>query len=111
MSLADPELPGDRNTWTDLFTTFLVKCRHHHDLLLPGQVERIFERFLREPETLVADEMALVLSILGLGRQAEIQLRQGSDESDLEQAVAFYKLSLSALASCEQATQTGLRES
>lgn len=111
MNLPDPGLPGDRDTWRDLFDTFLVKCKHHHDLLLLGQAEQLFDRFLLEPDTLKADEMALVLSILGLGRQAETQLRQGSDKGDIEQAVAFYKLGLSALASCEQASQTGMRES
>jgi hypothetical protein len=108
-SLSEPDLPGNPESWQNLFATFLVKCQHHRDLLLPNQAEQLFERFLREPGTLKADEMALVLSILALGRQSESQLRS-NDTNDIEEEVAFYKLALSALERCEQASQTGIRE-
>lgn len=110
MSLPEPDLPGDHESWRDAFATFLVKYKHHYDLLLPQQAESLFERFIEQPLALKPDEMALVLSILALGRHAESHL--GRDETtDIEEEVAFYRLSLSAIESCEQASQTGIRES
>jgi hypothetical protein len=109
MDLPDPALPGDQTLWRDLFATFVVKCKHHHGILLPQQGEQVFEQFIRDPGTLKPEAMALVLSILALGRQAESQLRQ-EEIINIEEEVAFYKLGLSALESCEQASQTGIRK-
>lgn len=110
MDLPEPDLPGDFESWQNLFTTFLVKCKHHHDLLQPNQAEQLFERFLREPGTLRADDMALVLSILALGQEVESQLRP-DDPNSIEEGVAFYRLAMTALESCDQASQTGIRGS
>lgn len=110
LTYPEPDLPGDRESWQNLFSTFLVKYEHHYDLLLPGQAEHLFDQFLREPISLGPDEMALVLSILALGKLAESHL--GRDEnSNIQDDVAFFRLGLSAIESCEQASQTGIRKS
>lgn len=67
------------------------------------------DRFLDCPESLLPDEMALVLSMLALGRQAETYLQHAGEE-DLMAEVTFYRLALDALEHCEQASQTALRE-
>jgi hypothetical protein len=87
----------------------MVRCKHHATLLLPGQAEDLVDRFIDSPESLQPDEMALVLSMLALGRQAETYL-QDAEEEDLMDEVTFYRLALGALDECEQASQTALRE-
>lgn len=110
MTYPEPELPGNRESWREAFSTFLVKYKHHHDLLLPSQAERMFEHFLQHPITLKPDEMALVLSILALGKLADSHLGRDED-TDIAEEVAFFRLGWSAIESCEQASQTGISES
>jgi hypothetical protein len=110
LSLPESVLPGNHQTWDNVFATFIARCKHHTSLLLPGQAEEFTERFARRPESLQPDEMALVLAMLALGRQAETYL-QGAEGEELFDEVTFYRLALGALDQCEQASLTALRES
>lgn len=107
LRLPEPVLPGDQKLWCDLFDTFLVKCRHHHSVLLPDQSQSLFDLFIRDPGTLQPDQMALVLSMLALGQHSETQLR-GPENLDHGKEVAFFRLALGALEQSEQASQTSV---
>jgi hypothetical protein len=109
LRLPESVLPGNHHSWVNVFATFMARCKHHTSLLLPDQAEELIERFTQCPEKLQPDEMALVLAMLALGRQAETYL-QGAEGEELFDEVTFYRLALGALDRCEQASPTALRK-
>lgn len=116
-----PPLPTDPTALGELEDRLLASYRNvqHFEFLAPGRVTDLYARYRQLPDSLMADQKALISAVLCIGRMGELTFEQSTDGEkrmrptpvgESREDITYFRLALDYLEEFGAASCTALCE-